>query len=116
MQLLVLVLNKTECLEPLMEALLSHHLCGATVLDSTGMLRILDPYQEQLPIFGSLRHLFDPERESSKTIFMVLPDAQVEVAMRVIREVTGGLDKPDTGIAFALPTLFVEGLKGEAQK
>ena len=30
--------------------------------------------------------------------------------MQIIRDKTGGLDKPDTGIAFAVPATFVEGL------
>ena len=42
---------------------------------------------------------------------MVLNDEEVQVARRVIERVTGGLDKPDTGILFAVPALFVEGMK-----
>ena len=30
--------------------------------------------------------------------------------IEIINKVTGGLDKPDTGICFALPTTFVEGV------
>ena len=46
---------------------------------------------------------------------MVLEDAEVEIARRVIGKVTGGLDKPDTGILFAMPALFVEGLGAGGQ-
>lgn len=110
MQVVTLVLNKTECLETLLEALLDNGIHGGTVLDSTGMMRVIDQSGDDLPMFGAFRQLFDPERRSSKTIVMVLTDAEVETARRVINEVTGGLDQPDTGILFAMPALFVEGM------
>lgn len=105
-----MVLNKTEYLETLLEALLDNGIHGGTVLDSTGMMRVIDQSGDDLPMFGAFRQLFDPERRSSKTIVMVLTDAEVETARRVIREVTGGLDQPDTGVMFAMPALFVEGM------
>ncbi|MDD3335328.1 MAG: hypothetical protein PHI98_07400 [Eubacteriales bacterium] len=109
MQVVTLVLNKTEYLEALLEALLDNGIRGCTVLDSTGMMRVLDQSGDDLPMFGAFRQLFDPERKSSKTLIMVLSDAEVETARKVIKQVTGGLDKPDTGILFSTPALFVEG-------
>ncbi len=111
MQVLTLVLNRTECLEELLEALLKSGIHGGTVVDSTGMMRVIDQSGDDLPMFAALRQLFDPERKSSKTLVMVLDDAQVTVAREVINRVTGGLDQPDTGILFAVPALFVEGMK-----
>lgn len=115
MQVVMLVLNKTECLEELLEALLENGIHGGTVLDSTGMMRVIDQSGDDLPMFGAFRQLFDPGRKSSKTLVMVLEDAEVEIARRVIGKVTGGLDKPDTGILFAMPALFVEGLGAGGQ-
>ena len=63
-------------------------------------------------MFGAFRHLFDPARKSSKTLMMVLEDKEVDTAREVIRAVTGGLDKPDTGILFTIPALLVEGMEG----
>lgn len=110
MQVLTLVLNKTECLEELLETLLQNGIHGGTVLESTGMMRVIDQSGDDLPMFGAFRQLFDPERRSSKTLVMVLNDDEVQTARRVINQVTGGLDQPDTGILFATPTLFVEGM------
>ena len=110
MQVVTLVLNKTECLEELLEALLESGIHGGTVLESTGMMRVIEQ-GDDLPMFSTFRQLFDPERKSSKTLVMVLNDEEVQVARRVIERVTGGLDKPDTGILFAVPALFVEGMK-----
>lgn len=111
MQVVTLVLNKTECLNELLEELLASGIRGGTVLDSTGMMRVIEQSGDDLPMFSTFRQLFDPERKSSKTILMVLDDAEVETARRVIKKVTGGLDKPDTGILFAIPTVFVEGIQ-----
>lgn len=110
MQMFVLVLNKVECLERLLQELLNAGITGVTLLDSTGMMRVLDADDPDLPIFGSLHKLLNPERKGSKTMFMVLKDEQLQTTMAVINRVTGGLDQPDTGIAFSVPTLFVEGL------
>ena len=87
MQMFVLVLNREEFLEPLLEEMLKQNIGGATILESTGMMRVLD---------GD--HNIDD-----------LPE-QIPQMIEIINKVTGGLDKPDTGICFALPTTFVEGV------
>lgn len=111
MQLYVLVLNKTNALEPLFEAMMKAGINGATVLDSTGMMRVLaDDENADFPMLGLLRHVYSPERRASKTVFIVLEDQQVSVLTRIIDKVTGGLDNPDTGIAFTVPVDFVKGL------
>ena len=38
----VLVLNREEFLEPLLEEMLKQNIGGATILESTGMMRVLD--------------------------------------------------------------------------
>ena len=112
MYMFILVLNKEECLEPILEAMLEKGLSGATVLESTGMMRVLDGDHniDDLPVLGVLRHLCNPERKRSKTIFTLLKSEQIPQMIEIINKVTGGLDKPDTGICFALPTTFVEGV------
>ncbi len=111
MKLLVLVLNKTECLGAILSELMNAGLKGATVIDSQGMLRVIShDTVEPPPIFGSLRKYLTPSHEISKTIFIVLPDEKIDTARTVINKVTGGLSKPDTGIMFALPIDFVEGI------
>ena len=109
MQVFVFVLNRTEHLEHLMQEFSNHGLKGATVLDSRGMARILHT-EDEMPIFYGLRAILEPERRISKTIFCVMEDSQVEIARKIVNDVTGGLDHPDSGIMFALPLTFVEGL------
>ena len=110
MQVFVIVLNWTEHLEHLLQEFTDQGLRGATVLDSKGMARILHS-EDEMPLFYGLRAIMEPEHRSSKTIFMVLPDEQVDLARKIVNQVTGGLDVPDSGIMFAMPLTMVEGLE-----
>jgi len=110
MQLLVIVLNKVEKLDCLLERLMEKGIGGATILSSTGMARELAKHSEDFPIFGTLRFLINPDRKESKTIFMVLKEEQVDLVKKVVREVVGDLSKPDTAIMFTLPVLSAEGV------
>lgn len=112
MQLLLLVLNDVEMLTPLLETLMANNIRGATILNSTGMARELCRNGEDYPIFGTLRYLMDPEREESRTVFMVLKDEQVPIAKKIIRDMLGGLKGPDTGVMFTLPVSSAEGIEG----
>ena len=109
MQLFVLVLNKTELMEDILHKMALAGIKGATVLESTGMARLLKDVDD-MPFFSGLRSMLNMDRAQSNTIFVVLEDNQVETARTIVNVVTGGLNKPDTGIMFAIPTLFVEGL------
>ena len=113
MQVFVFVLNRTEHLEHLLQEFSDHGFRGATVLDSKGMARILHS-EDEMPVFYGLRAILEPERRSSKTIFCVLPDEKVHLARDIVNQVTGGLDTPDSGIMFAIPATFVEGLEKKA--
>ena len=111
MQLLVLVLNKLEVLDELLTQMASAGISGATILNSTGMATTLVHHtEEDVPLFGILRKMLNPDREESKTIFTVLKEEQFETAKEIINRVTGGLSKPNTGIVFTLPINSVEGL------
>ena len=111
MQMFMLVLNREECLEPILEEMLEKGIGGATILESTGMMRVLNDDQNvDLPMLGLIRHFYNPERKTSKTMMTLIRDEQLPVLMKIINDKTGGLNKPTTGIAFASPTTFVEGL------
>lgn len=110
MQVFTLVLNRTEHLEHLLQEFQKNGIGGATVLDSKGMARILHS-EDEMPVFYGLRSIMAPERRSSKTVFVVLPDEKVEAARKIVNAITGGLDHPDSGIMFAVPITFAEGLE-----
>lgn len=112
MQLLLIVLNKTEKLSPLLDAWMEQGIGGATVLKSSGMVRILAKNMEQYPIVGSLRRMLEDmdERKDSRTIFMALQDEKIEAAKAVVRSIVGDLSQPDTAVMFTLPVLSAEGV------
>ena len=106
MQLLVIVLNKVDRLEDLLKEFLKVGIKGATVLDSTGMARVL---HDTIPIFGSIKMLINEGYSYSKTLFVVLQEGQVELAINSLKQVVGDISQPDVGILFTIPISHVEG-------
>ena len=111
MKLLIIVLNKTECLERLLTSFGNNQIPGATIIDSRGMAQELEQFSDMDFMF-SLRMLINPAHRENKTIFMVVPEDMVSKVSRIVNEVTGGLDQPDTGILFTVPIDHIEGLRG----
>ncbi len=102
MKLVVIVLNKTECLEKLLEEFASRNLQGATILESRGMMQELSDEAEMDFIF-SLRHMLNPSHKENRTIFMAASESKVPLIIDAVNKVTGGLNRGDTGILFTLP-------------
>jgi len=113
MKLFVLILNRTEKLNDLMLTYAREGICGATIIDSSGMARELaasDHHEEEIPLFGYIRkYLNGSENRKSKTILTVIRDDQQEKIIRLTREVVGDFSRPDVGIMFTVPLDFVEG-------
>ncbi len=109
MQLFLMVLNKVEILDDLLEGLMDKGITGATILNSTGMVKELAKRGEDYPIFGSLRFMIDLERSESKTIFMVVRDEQVDLIKKTIRQFID-ISQPDTAVIFTLPVTSAEGV------
>ncbi|WP_035294974.1 hypothetical protein [Clostridium sp. KNHs214] len=110
MQVLIMVLNKTNYLEDIIKEFNNCGIRGATIIESTGMAEILTSCGEEIPMFGSLKMLLNEKRPFNKTIFTVLKDEQVKIAVDAIKNVVGDLKKPGVGILFTLPINFVEGV------
>lgn len=108
MKLFVIILNKLEFLEDLLSALLEIGISGATILDSTGMGRILTT---QIPIFAGLRDAFPNATPVNKTIMIVLNEDQVSDVEIVLEEVCGSFEEQGLGIYFCVPLDFVKGLR-----
>lgn len=109
MKLLVIILNKTECLEELLEAFTQNNISGATIIESKGMLQELSEHDD-FRFIGSLRSLFNPDHKENKTILMVTKEERVKEISDITNKVTGGLQKPDTGILFTVPIDYLEGM------
>jgi nitrogen regulatory protein P-II 1 len=110
MRLLVYVLNQIEYLDRFVKALKDAGIRGATIISSTGMAARLfgsDDYD----FIGGLKMLFEQPRKESNVILMALEEEQVDIVFAIIDKLIGGLDKPNTGIAFTLPIDRIKGYK-----
>jgi nitrogen regulatory protein P-II 1 len=110
MKLLILILNKVEKLEEVLEGFLEIGITGATVIESSGMGHIIG---DEVPIFLGLRYMFTGAKPHNKTIFSVIKDDKVKPVIRLLQKILGNLNEPGTGIVFTLPIDNVEGLKPE---
>ena len=107
MNLLVLVLNKEEHLDEILEVFVEVGITGATILDSVGMGHKL---AYDIPIFAGLRKSIKTS-DYNKTIFSVVQDDEtLEEAIKLIGEI---IDFEETGtcLLFVVPLLMVKGLK-----
>ncbi|MDY4231428.1 MAG: P-II family nitrogen regulator [Candidatus Faecousia sp.] len=109
MKLVVIVLNKLDCLDKLLTAFGKNSIPGATILSSRGMAQTLEAHDE-LRFIGSLRMLMNANYKENRTILMAVPDEKVDTVVELVNKATGGLDQPDSGILFTLPIDRVEGM------
>lgn len=112
MHALILVLNETEYLEDILNNLMTIGVKGATILESQGMgSAIMTGDFASSSRFGVLKTAFDRERPYNKTIFAVIEDEELlHLAIKTIREVSGGLSKPGEGLLFTVPVGNVMGM------
>lgn len=112
MKLFVLVLNRTEKLDELMLEYAKEKICGATILESTGMAReILKHEEEEISFFNSIRKFLRSETANakSKTIFVVIRENQEELIKEITKKVIGDFSQPDMGIMFTIKLDYVLG-------
>lgn len=108
MNLLVLILKKADLVNEICRDLAEEGVHGGTILDGVGMASVIDKMGD-LPLFGMLRTLLAEDDDGVKVMLFVMNDEEIVKARKTIKEVVG-LDEPNTGILFALPVSFVEGL------
>ncbi|MCD6405248.1 MAG: hypothetical protein J7M19_05445 [Planctomycetes bacterium] len=107
MKLLVLVLNKEEFTEQVLERLVELGVAGATIIDTIGMGRVLS---QEIPIFAGFVDMMAGARPSNKTIFTLVPDDSADDIREGVEDVIGSLDKPGTGILFTVPVDYCRGM------
>ena len=111
MKLMVIILNKLEAMEYLLEGLSAAGIGGATIIESSGMAMTLNKLDSSF-VSSSIRALFSSNGdEDNRTIISVIRNDQLEVARKVIYSTVGDLSMPNTGILFTLPIDFAEGIK-----
>lgn len=110
MKILMLILKHVDLTNQIIHRLAESGVKGGTIIDGTGMANAL-LNMEDLPMFGMLRHILaDDDKEMCKIMMFVLEDDQIDETKKIIRQVIGDLNKPNTGIMFSIPIMDVEGL------
>lgn len=103
MYMLVMVLDSVAHRNDVLQAWIAAGVEGVTIMESTGVNRILERTEAQ-PMFMGFSQIFGSGRVGHETLFAVIESLEVaEAAVRATEEVVGDLNEPDTGIIFALP-------------
>ncbi|MCK9443628.1 MAG: hypothetical protein M0Q14_03740 [Tissierellaceae bacterium] len=112
MNILFLVLNKTEYLDDILDTFVEVGVKGATILDSQGMGSAMASADRNAPFFGALRHLMDNSRPYNKTIFTVIEDEKIlDEVVQAVKEILGDMKEPGVGLMFTLPIGKVYGMR-----
>jgi hypothetical protein len=111
-KLAILVLNKEELLEDLLEGFIEIGLTGATIIDSIGMGHILST---DVPVFAGLKFMFAGSRSYNKTILSIIKEEKVEPLKELVKKVLGSLEESGNGILFFVHVEDVMGLKPEIE-
>ncbi len=112
MDLLIFILNDHEKLDAILTELEKSGIRGATVIDSTGMAKVLHHDKEEVAFLGTLRSLLNPAtRAKSNTILMVLEKKMIHTAVEAIERIVGDLNQENVGVIFSIPVDFTKGIK-----
>ncbi len=110
MYMLIMVLDDSSRLNEVLEAWISAGVKGVTILESTGVNRIL-PRTSASPMFAGFTQIFGSGRVGHNTLFAIIDDLDIaDAAVNATEVVLGDLKKPHTGIIFALPVAKTWGL------
>lgn len=103
MYLLVMVLDDSTRLNEVLAAWMAAGATGVTILESTGVNRVLLRHKAE-PAFAGFSQIFGSGRVGHNTLFAVIDTLDLaEAAVAATEEVLGNIKEPDTGIIFAVP-------------
>jgi len=110
MYMLIMVLDNVAHREEVLASWESVGIRGVTILESTGLHRVLLRHRPDMAYSGFGR-IFGNTEAGHNTLFAVVDDmAIIEAAVAATERIVGKLDGPSTGIMFALPVSRVWGL------
>ena len=115
MYLLVMVLDDTRRLQEILDAWTGAGTPGITILESTGVNRVLSRRSPDAA-FAGFGQIFGGGLVGHQTIFSVIPGLDVaEKAAAATEAVLGKLSEPHTGVMFVLPVALAWGLSPNQQ-
>lgn len=103
MYMLLMVLDDSENLSEVLDAWTGAGVRGVTILESTGLNRVLRRTSAG-PAYAGFGQIFGSGRVGHNTLFAVIEDMGVaEAAVAATEAIIGSLDNPNTGIVFTVP-------------
>lgn len=103
MYMLIMVLDDSAHLNDVLNAWDSAGVSGVTIIESTGLNRVLQRHSADMA-FAGFSQIFGSGRVGHNTLFTVIESLDLaETAVAATEAVLGDLTEPDTGIIFALP-------------
>lgn len=110
--LVVMIIDNPDDCPQVLEAWRQAGASGATILESSGMGRLMGAgLRDDLPLIPNLSAFLGQREEPSQTIFSVVAEqATVDAMIAAAQAIIGDLNQPNTGILFVLPVLQAYGL------
>ena len=110
MKLLILRITNELDMEKVLVQLANHKLVDSVIIDAKGMASELNDYHGSL--LGSLRAMFDLDREVNKLILLTCEDNQVQYAVQAMEKVVGDIEESESGdYIISLPIDFIKKAK-----
>jgi nitrogen regulatory protein PII len=107
MHLLIIVLNRIEKLEELLEGFIELEIPGATILDSTGMGSFLG---REIPIFAGFRSMFAGNQPNSKVLIsLIREEDKLEEALDFVDRLLNVEEAPGGAFSIVVPVSHVRG-------
>ncbi len=109
MYLLLMVLDDSTRLNEVLEGWREAGVPGITILESTGLNRVLPRHSAQ-PMYAGFSHLFGAGRVGHNTLFAIIDTVEIaEAAAAATESILGDMRQPHTGIMCAVPIAKVWG-------
>ncbi len=115
MELLILVMHDSAVMDEILVRMMEAGIRGGTLLDCEGALQALaDSTLAKPPVFSSLQRYLNPEsKEKSKLLLSAMTAENIKLAHKIVLEITGGLNRENTGVFLTVPLGFTDGLHAE---
>lgn len=113
MQLLILIIHDPNQMEKILVKMMEAGIRGGSLVECEGVLQALaGSGLQKPPVFSSLRQYLNTEEEKNKMLLAALCTEDIEKTHQIVVEVTGGLERANTGVFLTLPLGFTDGLQG----
>lgn len=113
MELLILVIHDPCVMDKILVQMMEAGIRGGTLLDCEGALQVLAGSSlDKPPVFSSLQKYLNPDSdEKSKLLLSAMTAENIKTAHKIVLDVTGGLDRANTGVFLTMPLGFTDGIR-----